>query len=377
MATPWISFDEGSTGARALFESPRAMILAWTPEEVPAALEALARATVNGHWLAGYAAYELSYVLMPKMAEAMPQYRDTPLLAFGEFDAPDYSVSEPTHEMAPDALAPWQPQWDEAAYSSAFERMKSHIEAGDIYQANLTFPLLSETRADPIALYAALRTRQPVGHGAYVDFGTGPVILSRSPELSFRTDASGKIETRPMKGTVARHADPETDAALLRWLKHDEKNRAENLMIVDLLRNDLGRIAELGSVKVPELFNIETYATVHQMVSRVTAQLRRGIHLPDIFRALLPSGSITGAPKLRAMQIIRELEPMPRGVYCGAIGWMGPDGSSCFNVAIRTLSLFDSGDIRLNVGGGIVYDSRAGSEYEEALWKTRFAHLSP
>jgi para-aminobenzoate synthetase component 1 len=128
---------------------------------------------------------------------------------------------------------------------------------------------------------------------------------------------------------------------------------------------------------VPALFNIETYATVHQMVSRVTAQLRRGIHLPDIFRVLFPSGSITGAPKLRAMQIIRELEPVPRGVYCGAIGWMGPDGSSCFNVAIRTLSLFDSGDIRLNVGGGIVYDSRAGSEYEEALWKTRFAHLSP
>ena len=179
-----------------------------------------------------------------------------------------------------------------------------------------------------------------------------------------------------MKGTQPRSADPVADAKARDFLRQDEKNRAENLMIVDLLRNDISRISTLGSVKVPELFAVESYATVHQMVSTVQAQLRPGVGLGQILQALFPCGSITGAPKIRAMEILAELEPWARDVYCGSIGWMAPDGASEFNVAIRTL-MVEGGRAQLNVGGGVVWDSTAQSEYEEALWKARFAQLRP
>jgi para-aminobenzoate synthetase component 1 len=200
-----------------------------------------------------------------------------------------------------------------------------------------------------------------------------PDLLSRSPELFFRTDATGCIETRPMKGTQPRSDDMAEDARRRNFLSIDEKNRAENLMIVDLLRNDISRVALPGSVHVPELFKVETYATLHQMVSLVRAQLQVGAGLSDILSALFPCGSITGAPKIRAMEILSELEPWARDIYCGAIGWAAPDGRSEFNVAIRTLMVED-GAATLNVGGGVVWDSTAPSEYEEALWKARFAH---
>ena len=199
-------------------------------------------------------------------------------------------------------------------------------------------------------------------------------MLSRSPELFFRTSADGVIETRPMKGTQPRSDDPAEDARRKAWLAQDEKNRAENLMIVDLLRNDVSRVAVPGSVKVPELFHVESYATVHQMTSLVRAQLAKGVGFAEIMTALFPCGSITGAPKVRAMEIIHELEHGPRDIYCGSIGWMAPDGRSEFNVAIRTL-LVDGADVTLNVGGGVVWDSTADSEYEEALWKARYARL--
>jgi para-aminobenzoate synthetase component 1 len=180
-----------------------------------------------------------------------------------------------------------------------------------------------------------------------------------------------------MKGTAPRHADPARDTAVRDALGRDAKNRAENLMIVDLLRNDVSRIAEVGSVRVPELFTVESYATVHQMVSRVTGRLLRGTPLSRVLAALFPCGSVTGAPKLRAMEVIRELEPAPRGAYCGAIGWAAPDGRAVFNVAIRTVALYPGGEAVLNVGGGVVADSTAEAEYEEALWKARFATLPP
>jgi para-aminobenzoate synthetase component 1 len=228
----------------------------------------------------------------------------------------------------------------------------------------------------PADLYAALKIRQPVGYGAYVDLGDD-VLLSRSPELFFSVDETGLITTRPMKGTMPRGASPQMDHANKNWLMSSAKNRAENLMIVDLLRNDVGRLAEIGSVKVPKLFSIETYETVHQMTSEVQAQLRPNLTVTDLFTALFPCGSITGAPKIRAMQIIAELEDGPRDAYCGAIGWLSPNGSMEFNVAIRTLLVGQDGDVRLNVGGGIVHDSTAEAEYEEALWKARFATLVP
>ncbi len=175
-----------------------------------------------------------------------------------------------------------------------------------------------------------------------------------------------------MKGTAPRDPDPVRDAELAEDLRTSAKGQAENLMIVDLLRNDIARISKIGSVRVPELFAVESYATLHQMVSRVVGQLRDPASMAGVMAALFPCGSITGAPKIRAMEIIRELEPHPRGAYCGAIGWMAPDGAACFSVAIRTLCLFEGGRIVLNVGGGVVQDSTAEGEWEEALWKARY-----
>jgi para-aminobenzoate synthetase component 1 len=190
-------------------------------------------------------------------------------------------------------------------------------------------------------------------------------------------DDAGSIEACPMKGTTARQSDPAADQAARETLANSAKNRAENLMIVDLMRNDLAQISQIGSVTVPRLFDVESYATVHQMTSTIRARLRPGTGLPDILRALFPCGSVTGAPKIRAMEIIRELETSPRGAYCGAIGWVAPGGAMRFNVAIRTLTWYTPDRIVLNVGGGIVYDSTADAEYDEAMCKARFAALGP
>lgn len=373
MAQPQIFFDHGPDGTGTVFRAPDRLIVAHAASEVPAALDALSRAQADGRWIAGYCSYELGYLLMPKLAHLLPEDRDTPLLLFGVFDAPD-SVSVGAGEAALSSLTPL---WAASDYHRAFDKLRALIGAGDIYQANLTFPILANRKGSSDALYSLLASRQPVRYGAHVDLGVGPEILSRSPELFFRTTAEGSIETLPMKGTIPRGITAGEDDKRYNWLLNDPKNRAENLMIVDLLRNDISQVSKVGSVKVPELFRVDSYATVHQMVSRVTAHLNEGTSLPDILRALFPCGSVTGAPKHRAMQVIRDLEPNPRGIYCGTIGWMAPDGSSCFNVAIRTLSLFDGGSVRLNVGGGVVWDSTADGEYEEALWKARYAEISP
>ncbi len=209
-------------------------------------------------------------------------------------------------------------------------------------------------------------------YGALVSLG-GPVVLSRSPELFFDIDAEGWIETHPMKGTAPRGKTPEEDAQLREFLRNDPKNQAENRMIVDLLRNDISLISEVGTLDVPELFRIESYPTVHQMVSRVRAKLLPDLTVRDIFAALFPCGSITGAPKIRAMEILRQLETAPRDVYCGAIGWIEPGGRMRFNVAIRTITLHPDGEAVYNVGGGVVFDSSAEEEYAECLLKARYA----
>ncbi|NRB19530.1 MAG: aminodeoxychorismate synthase component I [Rhodobacteraceae bacterium] len=367
-----IRFDQGPKGPGTCFAGPQRLIRADQPHQVPAALKDLDAARAAGHWLAGYASYELGYALEPKLAELMPADRRLPLMCFGVYDAPEQSRLTETRA----AVQRLVPRWDFDRYATAFAQVKQAIGAGNIYQANLTFPLDAVVLGDSEALYAGLMDVQPVGYGALVEQGDLPDLLSRSPELFFRTEADGRIETRPMKGTQPRSDDPVEDAARRDFLKRDEKNRAENLMIVDLLRNDISRLAQVGSVSVPELFAIESYATVHQMVSTVRAQLRPGVGLGDILSALFPCGSITGAPKISAMQILAALEPDPREIYCGTIGWAAPDGSSCFNVAIRTL-MVEGGKATLNVGGGVVWDSTAESEYEEALWKTRFARQPP
>lgn len=370
MGQAQVLFDGGPLAGGTAFVAPRALIRAETEAEVAPAFAAMEAARAAGHWLAGYASYELGYALTDRLRPLMPAGQTEPLMLFGVFDAPQ--APRPAPGAGGCSLSPFTPAWDFPRYRTAFDTVHGFIGAGDIYQANLTFPLTATATGDPLALYAALCARQPVPHGAFVDLG-GPVLLSRSPELFFRIDAAGRIETRPMKGTQPRDPDPARDAARRDWLAADPKNRAENLMIVDLLRNDLSRIARVGSVKVPDLFRVETYASVHQMTSRIVADLGGRCPVADLFGALFPCGSITGAPKIRAMEILRRLEPAPRGAYCGAIGWMAPDGASAFSVAIRTLVLPGDGTARLNVGGGVVHDSTAAAEYEEALWKTRFA----
>ena len=369
-----IRFDHGPDGGPALFGAPLRLITADTLSEVPSALAALDEARASGAWLAGFASYELGYALEPRLAPLMPATRRLPLLSFGVYEAPQAAAAL---HPGPATLDRFRPAWSEADYTAAFERVHALIGAGDIYQANLTFPATMEAHGTPEALTAALTAIQPVRHGALATGHDGPDILSRSPELFFRTDAAGRTETRPMKGTQPRSDDPAEDARRRAFLSTDEKNRAENLMIVDLLRNDISRVCTPGSVRVPELFAVESYETVHQMTSLVTGRMRGGTGLSDIFRALFPCGSITGAPKLRAMEILAELEPTPREIYCGSIGWAAPDGRAEFNVAIRTLMLEGTKAV-LNVGGGVVYDSTAPSEYEEALWKARFARrLTP
>ena len=233
-------------------------------------------------------------------------------------------------------------------------------------------PIRSRWSGDPVAAFWSLIERQPVRYGALVNLG-GPVLLSRSPELFFNVDKDGWIETHPMKGTAARGQSPEEDRRIIEAMKADEKTQAENRMIVDLLRNDISRISEVGTLGVPRLFDIETYPTVHQMVSHVRAKLLPDLTIADIFAALFPCGSVTGAPKMWAMKILHELEVGQRDADCGSIGFIAPDGRMRFNVAIRTISLFDSGEAVFNAGGGIVFDSRAEDEYAECLLKARFA----
>ncbi len=366
---PLVIILEHGPGGAAQFDNAHAQVVAWAAAEVLPALARLDAARAAGRWVAGYLTYEAGFAMEPRLAGLLRQI-EGPLLAFGIYDAPQPAPVLPGGRAQ---LTPLVPLIDRAAYGAAFDRVQAFIGAGDCYQINLTFPLESRlVSGSALELYAALRARQAVGYGAFVDLGVGPVLVSRAPELFVRLDAGGRIETRPMKGTAPRDADPVEDARLSEGLRNSPKDQAENLMIVDLLRNDIARISRVGSVKVPELFHVESYATVHQMVSRVVGQLAEPASLRGVMAALFPCGSITGAPKIRAMQIIREVEPFARGAYCGTIGWMAPDGSACFNVAIRTLQLY--GDrVRLNVGGGVVHDSTAEGEWQEAMWKTRYA----
>ncbi|SEH71837.1 aminodeoxychorismate synthase component I [Paracoccus alkenifer] len=364
-------FCEFGPGGRTVLFRDAEVVLAHRLDQVLPALARAESARRAGKWIAGWIGYEAGYAFEDRLRPLAPATHG-PLLALGIHDAPcpadDFAL--PVEDVQ---LTPLRPLVSRKDYGAAFRRVQDHIGAGDCYQINLTFPLETRlARGTPAGLYRALRASQPVGYGAFADLG-GPVVLSRSPELFFQLDGAGGIEARPMKGTAPRDPDPERDAALARALAASEKNQAENLMIVDLLRNDIGRISRPGSVRVPELFAIDSFATVHQMSSRVTGQLAAPPDLPGLMRALFPCGSITGAPKIRAMEIIREVEPFPRGVYCGALGWMAPDGAACFSVAIRTLSVWPDGRVTLNAGGGVVQDSTADAEWEEALWKTRFA----
>jgi para-aminobenzoate synthetase component 1 len=257
-----------------------------------------------------------------------------------------------------------------AEFEGAVSRIREYIAAGDVYQVNLSQRFYAPFVASPLALYRRLRARNPAPFGAYLEFG-GTSIASISPERFLQLDATTRqAEARPIKGTRARGSTGPQDAALARELTASQKDRAENVMIVDLLRNDLGKVCRTGSIAVPQLFGLESHPTVHHLVSTVTGVLRADADGFDLLRAAFPGGSVTGAPKIRAMQIIAELERAPRGIYCGAIGYVSVTGAMDFNIPIRTIVLRDGG-ATFHAGAGIVWDSEPAAEYQETLAKAR------
>lgn len=372
---PFVLLRDDLADETLVFTGPERLVLAHDKASFFAGLETLEAARKSGKWIAGFMAYEAGYLFEEKLAPLVTPGRQTPLMAFGIFDAPqaDHPLATPRQRTENEPfLSNPRAEWNFPAYKERFDRLHWHLRRGDCYQANLTMPIRGRWAGDPVAAFWSLIERQPVHYGALVNLG-GPILLSRSPELFFNVDKDGWIETHPMKGTAARGFSSEEDHQIIEAMKADEKTQAENRMIVDLLRNDISRITEVGTLDVPKLFDIETYPTVHQMVSHVRAKLLPGLTIRDVFTALFPCGSVTGAPKMWAMKILHELEVGPRDAYCGSIGYMAPDGRMRFNVAIRTISLFDSGEAVFNAGGGIVFDSRAEDEYAECLLKARFA----
>ena len=348
------------------FRNARRIIAATQTGEVESALKRVESLVSENRWhAAGFLSYEAAGAFDPALKTRTPG--DIPLLWFGLYPQPEaiflpgpdyrsYRLGEPNSSVSrPD-------------YTRAIKRIRQYIQDGDTYQVNYTLRLRLPFEGDPWHLFLAMVRAQSPGYAAWIDTGRY-AICSASPELFFRLQGD-HIACKPMKGTVHRGRTQAEDQALARWLHSSEKNRAENLMIVDMIRNDLGRVAETGSVHVPAMFEIERHPTLWQMTSTVAARCSRP--LPDIFGALFPCASITGAPKIRTTEIIAELESSPRGLYTGCIGFIAPERSAQFNVAIRTAVVDrNAGQAEYGAGGGIVWDSGPEEEYTEALLKAR------
>ncbi len=348
------------------FVHPVDVVVAEKLEEVMAALVAVETAVARYNlYAAGFLSYEAGAAFGLDAHPRQPE--SPPLLWFGLYSQPE-TIPPPPNPAVPDyQLGEWQASITEATYHSAIERVKEYIAAGHTYQVNYTFPLCASFAGDAWALFAQLSQAQQAAYTAYVDIGRY-AICSASPELFF-TLHDGDFCAKPMKGTAARGRTLAEDRANMAWLHHSAKNRAENVMIVDMIRNDVGRVADIGSVRVPHLFEVERYPTVLQMTSTVTACTRAP--LSQVMASMFPCASITGAPKHRTMQIIRELEMGPRGVYTGIIGVLTPDRRAQFNVAIRTVVIDrQRGQAVYGVGGGIVWDSQAAEEWAECEMKS-------
>jgi para-aminobenzoate synthetase/4-amino-4-deoxychorismate lyase len=375
--------DTSGRPAPLMFEHPRRVIEAWRLEDVRPAMAAAEEARAAGQYVAGFVGYEAARAFDDALTTRAPG--DLPLVWFGVFASPSADgLPEPTTggaaaqtDEAGSPTADWTANVTRADYDAAIARVRDAILAGDSYQVNYTFRLRSRQEVGSLAArYLRLRASHRAPYAAHLAIGRWQ-ILSLSPELFFRLDGRA-LTTRPMKGTIGRGRHGAEDDAQVEVLRASTKNRAENVMIVDLMRNDVGRIAEVGSVAVPSLFDVEQYASVFQMTSTVTGQVRRNTTVTDIFTALFPAGSVTGAPKTSSMRLIAEIEHAPRGIYCGAVGFMAPNGDAVFNVAIRTAVIdATTGDVEYGVGGGITWDSTAGDEYAEALSKASFLDVPP
>ena len=363
-----------------LLLSPTRRIVADRLEDIPRLFREIEIALDQGLWVAGFLSYECGYhfervpdVTVPKQLAWFGAYEQVKVFDHlrGPQDReqatdPDESASAPRYEAIAESI---ELEISKESYVAAIARIKEQLAAGNTYQVNFTDRLAFNSPLSPAEVFSNLSAQQHVAYSAFLNI-EGQSIVSLSPELFFETQGD-RIVTRPMKGTMPRGLDLADDERMANLLRNDEKNRSEHVMIVDLLRNDLGRICRSGSVEVKDPFSVERYDTLHQMTSTVVGHLHPGMAFYDIFRGLFPSGSITGAPKHRTMQIIHELERRCRGVYTGAIGFIRPNRSSVFNVAIRTL-VMQHGEVAMGVGGGIVADSKPEDEYRECLLKASF-----
>lgn len=319
----------------------------------------------QGYYVVGYVSYEAAPAFEEKLAVHKLPLLGEYLLYFTVHDRVETSPIPLTYEEV-DLPSKWQEETSAENYEKAIAQIHHHLRQGDTYQVNYTVQLKQDLNANPFAIYNRMVVEQEAGYNAYVEHDEMAVI-SMSPELFFEQN-DRELTTRPMKGTTQRGVTDQEDLAQASWLEQDSKNRSENMMIVDLLRNDMNRISEVGSEHVERLCQVEQYSTVWQMTSTIESQLRLDVDLVAIFRSLFPCGSITGAPKIATMEIIKNLEPQPRGVYCGTIGLLLPNGRRIFNVAIRTIQLY-KGQAIYGVGGGITWDSTWESEYREVHQK--------
>ena len=364
---------DASAGEWLVFDSPVRLLVARTLDDVlPLLREAERAVSQDGLFAAGFVSYEAA----PAFDARLPARTDGtfPYLWLGLFERPRALRDLPADPGAGPTDVVWRPSITPLQYREGFDALREYIRNGDTYQVNFTYRLRASLRADPWSVFLRLAGNHEAPYAAFVDAGHW-ALCSASPELFFRL-AGDAIESRPMKGTAARGLWPADDRLKAANLRASEKERAENVMVVDMVRNDLGRVAEIGTVQVPELFSVERYPTVWQMTSTVRARTREP--LDRIFQGLFPPASIVGVPKRRAMEIISELETTPRRVYTGAIGFAAPGRHAQFNVAIRTLLIErPSGLAEYGVGGGIVWDSEYARELQESRVKARVLHTQP
>lgn len=357
--------DFRALGERYTFTQPIKEIKTRDLAEVADLLAQVESYQEQGYYVVGYVSYEAAPAFEGKLAVHKSPLLGAYLLYFTVHDRVETSPIPLTYEEV-DLPSKWQEETSAENYEKAIARIQHHLRQGDTYQVNYTVQLKQDLSANPFAIYNRMVVEQEAGYNAYVEHDEMAVI-SMSPELFFEQN-DRELTTRPMKGTTQRGVTDQEDLAQASWLEQDPKNRSENMMIVDLLRNDMNRISEVGSEHVESLCQVEQYSTVWQMTSTIKSQLRPDVDLVEIFRSLFPCGSITGAPKIATMEIIKNLEPQPRGVYCGTIGLLLPNGRRIFNVAIRTIQLHQ-GKAIYGVGGGITWDSTWESEYREVHQK--------
>jgi len=366
--------DDPITAQKAalLFTDPEFTLSTKHLSEVPSAFRELDSCIARGYFAAGYVTYEAGWAFEDRLRSQCAETYPFPLIWFGLYrscEQVDMDRIIDCYDLPLKRCHPHLSVMRRDYYEKDIMAVKDLIEKGEIYQMNYTWQSELSQIIDPLALFFELRRSHPVPYSAWI-VTDEITVLSLSPELFFSKNGD-EITVRPMKGTMPRGNSPLEDRARRQALETSEKNRAENLMIVDLLRNDLNRICEIGSVCVPRLFTVEEYPSLFQMTSTIKGTLSEKIFFAEIFSSLFPCGSVTGAPKVRAMELIRDIEKEPRGIYTGSIGFISPNGDALFNVAIRTISIGEKG-ARLGAGGGIVWDSDPGSEYDECLLKMKF-----